>query len=229
MRILVVCSEYGDLAKTGGLADAVAGLSTALAGKGHDVRVLLPKYSHLPPAGAAAQQFTDPSGRSRFFALRTSSSPQVYLIELRSSAETAIYASDERDALRFLELSAGVPLLCAALDWHPDVFHCHDWQTALVPALPGTKEIAPTVLTLHNLGHQGAYAAGVLAGNPFADLTGFIDPRARRKRAINFLRIGIGAADALTTVSPTYAEEIRSRKHGMGLERAIAEIGRAHV
>ena len=221
MKILMVCSEFAGLAKTGGLADATAGLSGALAARGHDVRVLLPKYSHLPPPVVAVEAFTDASGRFRFLTWGTSSGPRFYLLDLRSSTENVIYAGDERDALRFLELSAAVPPLCAAVDWHPDVFHCHDWQTALVPALPGARVVAPAVLTLHNLGHQGAYGADVLAGNPFADLTRFVDARARRKRAINFLRIGIGAAAAITTVSRRYAKEICSPEQGMGLERVL--------
>jgi starch synthase len=227
MKILMVCSEFAPIAKTGGLADAVSGLSTALTDRGHDVRVLIPHYDHLATVAAAPAILVADSGGFRFHAWPfAGKGPRLYSVELVGSREPVIYTGDERDALRFLQLSVAALRFGDAIGWRPEILHSHDWQTGLVSALPGARELAPTVLTIHNMGHQGAYSAKVLAGNEFADLSKLVDPRARSRRAINYLRAGILSATEITTVSPTYAKEIQTRALGMGLHTVIAPRAR---
>jgi starch synthase len=221
MKILMVCAEYAPLAKTGGLADAARGLSTALASRGHDVRVLMPRYSHLPATGKGVEALADPAGKFRYIALPAASrAPRVYLLDLPELARGPIYTGDERDGSRFLKLADAAFGLVAALDWPPDVLHCHDWHAALVPVFQAVRPVAqaPAVLTLHNIGYQGVFPTRLLADHGYADLAPAIDGKAFSNGTVNFLRAGISSAAAITTVSPTYAQEVCTPAYGMGLD-----------
>src|SRR5690606_21083979 len=115
MRILMVTAELAPLAKTGGLGDAVAGLSAALAARGHDVRVLMPRYAHLPPPGMRLSP-VDANGLARLepapragatddrneAARRRNGAPAVTLLDLGALTGDAVYTADERDGYRFL-------------------------------------------------------------------------------------------------------------------------------
>jgi starch synthase len=127
---------------------------------------------------------------------------------------------------RFALLSRGAFQLCRALDWYPDVMHAHDWPAAMVPvclyAREGEGEFAETgsVLTIHNLGHQGVFPKEDFRHLPLSqDLyssAGFESPE-----GLNLLQAGIHNADILTTVSPTYAEEIQTPELGHGLDALL--------
>jgi starch synthase len=221
MRVLMVCSEFAPLAKTGGLADAVTGLADALAARGHDVRVLLPRYAHLATTAAPLRPIGH-TGRSEFREIdATAGHPRVYLLELGALTGEKIYTGDDRDAGRFLRLAAGALELGPALGWRPDILHCHDWHAALAPVLRpagGDGRGGRTVLTLHNVGYQGVFAAHVLDDYGRPELRGAIASDAQAGGDVNFLRAGLHAADIVTTVSPTYAREIRTPAFGMGLD-----------
>jgi starch synthase len=222
MKILSVCAEYAPYAKTGGLADAVTGLTDVLAARGHDIRVLLPRYAHLAPASQDAQRID--GEKFRYVALTArDKTPRVYLLELPELVSGGIYTGDDREAGRFLKLAEGAALLPAALDWQPDVLHCHDWHAALAPAFQAAHGLSvPTVLTLHNIGYQGVFRLKVLAQNGFASLEPLLPIDALAGGFVNFLRAGVTAAAAITTVSPTYAKEILTSEFGMGLEDLLA-------
>jgi starch synthase len=236
MKILMVCSEFAPWAKTGGLADAVAGLSQALCAGGHDVRVLLPRYAHLAaPRGSRhtvegrggpfvlteleSEQLAVDTGRQR-------GRPRVFLLELGELMADAVYTGDTRDLGRFLHLAAAAVALSAG-EWRPDVIHCHDWHTALTPVLQRLepRSSSPSVLTLHNVGYQGVFADTALRDQGFGWVEQVLPADARSGGYTNFLRAGIRAADRVTTVSPTYAEEIRQPAFGMGLEDVLTARG----
>jgi starch synthase len=236
MKILMVCSEFAPWAKTGGLADALAGLSDALCAGGHDVRVLLPRYAHL--AAPRGSRHTV-EGRGGPFVLteiepeqpagdadRQRGRPRIFLLELGELTADAVYTGDARDLGRFLHLSAAAVALSAG-DWRPDVIHCHDWHTALTPVLQRLepRSSAPNVLTLHNVGYQGVFADTALREQGFGWVEQVLPADARSGGYTNFLRAGVRAADRVTTVSPTYAEEIRLPEFGMGLEDVLAARG----
>lgn len=230
MNVLMVCAEFAPWAKTGGLADAVTGLSNALAAGGHDVRVLLPGYAHLPGAGATLRPL--PDGEGRYTELETGArngaAPRVYLLDLGTLTDPGVYTGDARDAGRFIMLASAALELPAVLDWQPDVLHCHDWHAALAPVLNGAAGgagVAPSVLTLHNVGYQGVFASTVLEEYAPPQLRPAIAPDALAGGDLNFLRAGVRAADVVTTVSPTYAAEIRTPAFGMGLEDALSARG----
>jgi starch synthase len=236
MKILMVCAEFAPWAKTGGLADAVAGLSDALCAGGHDVRVLLPRYSHLAPPRGLRHTV---EGRGGPFLLgeiepdllaehagRRRGRPRIFLLELGELTGDAIYAGDARDLGRFLHLAAAAVALSAE-GWRPDVIHCHDWHTALTPVLQHLepRSTAPCVLTLHNVGYQGLFADTALREQGFGWVEQVLPADASSGGYTNFLRAGIRSADRVTTVSPTYAEEIRHPEFGMGLEDVLAARG----
>jgi starch synthase len=236
MKILMVCAELAPWAKTGGLADAVAGLSNALSSGGHDVRVVLPRYPHLAaPRGTRhtvegrggpfllteiePDQLAEHAGRRR-------DHPRVFLLELGELAADTIYTGDEHDLGRFVHLSAAAVALSAD-GWRPDVVHCHDWHTALTPVLQRLepRSSARSVLTLHNVGYQGVFADTAMSEQGFGWVEQVLPADARSGGYTNFLRAGIRAADRVTTVSPTYAEEIRLPEFGMGLEDVLRARG----
>jgi len=239
MRILMISAEYAPFAKTGGLADMVTGLGKALVAAGHDVRVVLPDYagpaseadggSDLaiggPQVSPVALAGAHPAYTLR--QLAPAPGPRLYRIHAPEFfGSGAIYGGGELEARRFALLAHGALRLCTLLDWSPAILHCHDWHAALVPVLlrtgyraePVLRE-SSTVLTIHNIGYQGVFPgalaselgllAGATAAGPAADL--------------NFLREGILAADALTTVSPTHAAEILTPEYGMGLDAILRQ------
>ena len=246
MNILMVCSEFAPLAKTGGLADAVTGLSEALSARGHEVRVLLPKYAHLPlagmelkpagksgtkyrylevvPAASATAAGPPPRGAALGAKSRRGSAPRIYLLDLAELTPGGIYFGDERDAGRFIRLADAAVELADAIGWLPDILHCHDWHAALVPLVQRARDPRrpiPTVLSLHNIGYQGIFTDTVLAAYGLEEVRSVAAPDALVDDTINFLRAGLRAADVLTTVSPTYAGEIRTPEFGMGLEDVL--------
>jgi len=228
MKLLMVCSEFAPLAKTGGLADAVTGLSHALAERGHDVRVLLPKYAELQARGktltAPARLADRASHRYSAADVGKGERAKVYLLDLEELTADGVYTGDARDAGRFLSLCSAAAALPDALGWRPDVVHCHDWHAALAPAFFGASPDAPaTVLTLHNVGYQGVFPRSVLAESGAADVEEHLAPDAFADGYVNFLRAGLRAATRITTVSPTYAAEILTPEFGMGLEDILQE------
>ncbi len=228
MRILMVTAEYAPLAKTGGLADAVAGLSRALVANGHQVCVVLPCYAHLRNLAASAA--TGQTTAGTFHVLpRQHDEPEIRLYDTpRLYDDAAIYTGDDRDAARFIALSEAAAGLASESEFAPDVVHCHDWHAALVPALLKSRGTAAgdgpaVVLSLHNVGYQGVFGIHVLGDERYERLRALIRDDRDGEHTVNFLRTGIRAARSLTTVSPTYAHEVQSPEFGMGLEDVLSE------
>jgi starch synthase len=245
LKVLFVASECVPFAKTGGLGDVVGALPIALAERGHDVRVVLPRYrsamrheaTKLPaPLGV-------PLGYGEEFCAvwetrLQKSDARVYLLEQNHFYDRAGVYNDESgdfgdNVARFSFLSRGALRLCAALDFTPDIVHVHDWPTSLVPVYLNTIDRASpiaraaTVLTIHNLGYQGWFEKSAL---PATGL-GWDVWSARGLEAfdrLNFLKGGIYHSTIVSTVSPTYAKEIQTHEGGHGLDGALRERGR-HV
>ncbi len=239
LKILMVTSEVVPFAKAGGLGDMVAALSAELSRQGHDVRVVLPRYYSIDVA--RLQRFGGPLGvplgqREEWCAVYQSRLP---------GAEVPVYFLDHevlygRDGIygargepgfadnlqRFALLSRGAFQLCRVLNWFPDVMHSHDWPAAVVPVClyareqEGEFEATGSVLTIHNLGHQGVFPREEfrhLAVSPdLYSSAGFASPK-----GLNLLQAGIHNADVLTTVSPTYSQEIQTPALGCGLDALL--------
>jgi starch synthase len=234
MKILFATSEAQPLIKTGGLADVCGSLPVALKGLRHDVRLILPAYREaVERAGAlrlAAELFLDGHsqpvrllegqlGGSRVRLYLVDSPPHFYR---DGGPYTAPDGHDWPDnAQRFALFSRVVRALSLnqlGLGWRPEVVHCHDWQTGLVPALLAREAVRPrTVFTIHNLSYQG-----IFSWEKFQALR--LPPELWSMHAMefhgqfSFIKGGLVFADWLTTVSPTYAREICTPAYGYGLE-----------
>ena len=237
MKILFVASEGLPYSKTGGLADVVEALPKALVEMGHQVSVLLPRYHGNRVASTLVSSVTITLGEQvRFPSIAEGDSvagvryffiddPGYFDREQPYGDKSGEYPDN---AERFAEFSR-VAIEFAKRVLLPDVIHCHDWQTALVPALLRTQHAAdpavrslPVVLTIHNLAYQGIFPQSALrkAGLP-AQL--FAMDALEFYGKINFLKGGLLFADYLSTVSRRYAKEIQTPEYGAGLEGVIVQ------
>ncbi|HYM69791.1 MAG TPA: glycogen synthase GlgA [bacterium] len=241
LRVCVCTPEAAPLAKTGGLADAVGGLVRALADAGCDVRVVLPAYRAIDRSALGFRSIGAaeiPLGPSRldvrlFEGRLPDSRVPVYLIADDASFDRpGLYGEDGTDypdnLRRFTVYGRGVLALLRHLAWSPDVLHCHDWQTALLPVWLRVEPrdavlvATATLLTIHNLAYQGVFAADALP------LTGlgpdlFTPQGVEFFGNLNVLKGGLLFADLLSTVSEQYAKEIQTDAFGCGLDGVLRE------
>lgn len=231
LRVLAVASEMSPLVKTGGLADVVGALPGALAAEGVETRTLIPGYPEAIAAlgvGETVLSFDDlfggpawvHAGRLGASIVYTLVAPHLY------AREGGPYTNDKGvdypdNAFRFAALAwVGAQMAQGALaDFAPDVLHAHDWQAALAPAYlhySGRPRPA-TIVTIHNIAFQGQFAKELLS-----ELR--LPPESFRMEgveyygAIGFLKAGLQLCDRITTVSPSYAQEIETPEFGMGLD-----------
>lgn len=235
LRILFVSSEVAPFAKTGGLGDVSAALPRALRALGHDVRVVAPFYRRVRTSQHAFERALPPSelvlgGHRHVFAFQRAALPgsdvPVYFVDCPPLYDRAsIYTEEPDEPRRFALLGWAALKLCQYQQWAPDVVHVNDWPTALVPLTLKTMfawdrlfERTRTVLTIHNIGHQGGFPAHVVPDLGLADAADQLHQDLLREGRVNFLLHGVMYANAITTVSPTYAREITTTEHGVGLD-----------
>ncbi|HXM95992.1 MAG TPA: glycogen synthase GlgA [Candidatus Dormibacteraeota bacterium] len=235
MRILFVASEGLPFSKTGGLADVVEALPKALVAHGHEVAVVLPAYRGTKSSAVVMPSLTVPVGpRLRFPAIADGAlinGVRYYFVDDPAYFDRdGLYGGSAGDypdnAERYSEFCRAA-IEIAKHVWPADVIHCHDWQTALVPALlrssyaedPLVKGI-PVVFTIHNMGYHGLFPRDVLerAGIPAA----LYHPAGIEFfGSVNFLKGGLIYSDYLTTVSKKYAQEIQTAEFGHGLDGVV--------
>ena len=243
MDIAFVTTELAPFVKVGGLADVSAALPKALRGLGHSVTVIVPRFPSLEAQGLLlARRLTprrfalgDRDIEATLFDGRLASQVDLVVVDIPGLFDRAgVYGERGEDypdnALRFAAFSkAAAELLSdrAAGAQPVDVVHCNDWPTALLPtylraaaaekpALGGSR----VILTIHNVAHQGIFPRDVL---PLVGLgwDAFRIDGAEFYGRINLLKLGILSADAVTTVSSTYAAEIQTPEHGAGLDGVL--------
>ncbi|MFM7207682.1 MAG: glycogen synthase GlgA [Planctomycetaceae bacterium] len=241
MRVLEIASEAVPFAKTGGLADVAGALPDTLAGLGCDVSLVIPAYAEALGTGLPIEptgiEFDVPVGTGvrpvRILSCRREGQrAQVYLVandELFNRPTLYGGSSDYADnAERFIVFSRAAVELACRLGGAWDILHCHDWQTGLVPAyrrlLHGSHPAvanARSVMTIHNMAYQGLFWHWdmLLTG---IDWSHFTWREMEFYGQLNLLKTGIVFADAISTVSPTYAREIQSSPGGCGLEGLLA-------
>ncbi|APR81229.1 Glycogen synthase, ADP-glucose transglucosylase [Minicystis rosea] len=242
LKVLFVVSECVPFAKTGGLADVGGALPMALAARGHDVRVVLPRYqiTKKHPAERLPAPLAVPVGggeawcgvwETRF----PRSNARVYLLEHDALYDRdGIYGDKSGDfgdnLARYTLLSRGALQLCRYLDFLPDVIHAHDWQTALAPVYLNTLDAgtplarAASVFTIHNMGYQGWFSKEQLWQTRLGWEV-FHQRGLEAHDSINLLKGGIYHATLVTTVSPRYAREIQTSDGGEGLDGALRDRG----
>lgn len=231
LDVLAVVSEIFPLIKTGGLADVTGALPIALAAEGITVRSLVPGYPQVLGAldgGVVVARVNDLfGGEARIVAARAADL-ELFVIDAPHlfARDGDPYRGPHGDewpdnAYRFAALSRTAMLIAQGLvdGYQPDLLHAHDWQTGLVPAYLHYAGIQhpPTVMTVHNIAFQGSFPAYLLSplGLP---ANAFSIEGVEYYGNIGFLKAGLNFADRITTVSPTYAVEIRMPSGGVGLD-----------
>lgn len=237
MHVLSVASEAYPLVKTGGLADVVGALPAALAKHGVETTTLLPGYPAMAQAtrgGRIVHHWPDLLGtEARLIeaklgdnALLVLDAPRLYA---RSGGPYANEAGNDwpDNWQRFAALArAAAELAASHVDGYRfDLLHAHDWQAALAPAyLRALGATAKSVVTIHNIAFQGVFPAEVFPALGLPEDMWHIDG-VEYYGQVGFLKAGLALADRITTVSPTYAREIREEAFGMGLQGLIATRG----
>ncbi|HEY6872864.1 MAG TPA: glycogen synthase GlgA [Geobacteraceae bacterium] len=239
MKILFVASEVTPFAKTGGLADVAGSLPKELKRMGHDVRIILPFYSCVAQGGFAVSDSGQAIGVRLGTATETGVVRQtdldgipVYLLENgKFFRRDFLYGTPDGDypdnPQRFAFFCRGVLEFLRQTDFRPDVLHCHDWQTALVPILLRHEygddplfAARAVLFTIHNLAYQGLFPQDALEEMGL-DPSYFTIDRLEYYGSINLMKGAILTADLVTTVSESYCREIRTPELGCGLEGVL--------
>ena len=241
MRIVLAASELFPYVKTGGLADAVGALATALADKGHEVSVFVPGYRSLlehPEAAKAERKLQLKielgdqilSGEVRAFSPRPHLT--VYLICRDEFFDRRNpYGTGERDyednADRYIFFCKAAVETMRLADLQADIAHGHDWQAALFPLFLRDAErrhrhtlAIKTVFTVHNIAYQGVFPPAIFARTNLPEELNSVDGLEYYGQ-INLMKGGLLFADRITTVSPRYAVEIQTPEFGAGLEGVV--------
>jgi starch synthase len=237
MHIAFVASECVPFSKTGGLADVVGALPRALANLGHQISVYLPRYrqTKLPEARAVVRSITVPfDDRYRFCSVVSGGEQhgvKYYFVDYPPYFDRdALYGTPAGDypdnAERFALFSRAV-LEASKILGVPNVFHCHDWQSALVPVLlrtvygedPAFRDAGCT-FTIHNMGYQGLFPSEIL---PLLMLPWDLFTMSKMEffGQVNFLKGALVYSDFITTVSKKYSQEIQTSEYGFGLEGVL--------
>lgn len=228
MKILFVAAEATPLVKVGGLADVIGSLPKALNELGHDVRVMMPRYGMIdtarfavsPVMGSVKVQVMKSKKLVSLKGTELVGKVKVYLVDSDDfSGSTEVYG--KADIERFLLFCRAVFDMLPKVDWQPDIVHCHDWHTALVPMwLKQTSSRYATVFTIHNLAYQGILDDKFLSDFGLED-DWQLRPAGAPEAPLNFMSQGILWADIVTTVSESYAREILTPEYGMGLDHLL--------
>ncbi len=240
LRIVFVAPEGVPFSKTGGLADVVGALPRALVALGFDVDVILPRHRATPqgPMVDRARSVTLPLGAGfRFASIQdggASHGVRTYLVDCPEFFDRDGLYQDKATGLDYPDNHLRFAGFClAALEFikrmgpPPEIIHCHDWQTALVPVYLQRNYKSDlffydtrTVFTVHNVAYHGDFPHSALSEISLDDSV-FTSETLEYYSRVNFLKGGIVFADALTTVSPRYAGEIQTAEFGVGLEGVL--------
>lgn len=232
MKVLFAVSECVPFIKSGGLADVAGSLPKELKKLGTDVRVILPKY------GLIHEKFRAEMKRVKEFAVQLGWRSQYCGIETLEYDGVTFYFVDneyyfKRDSLyghyddgeRFSFFNRAVLEFIAEIEFYPDVIHCHDWHTGMIPFLLRTEYykrpgygLIRSVFTIHNLQFQGIFPREVLGELLQIDSCYFNEEQLEFYGMANFMKAALISADHITTVSPTYKEEIQTEYYGEKLD-----------
>jgi starch synthase len=236
LKVLHVAAEIAPYAKVGGLADVVSALTHEMATLGYESRALIPRYGCIAAQDdwvAAERPIQIHMGMNQTFAADVWHVPHgsgmIAFVDCpRFFGGPNIYWAGRDNSRRFALLSRACIDYCHQLGWIPDIIHCHDWHTALVPIYLNTTEAhsplgkAATVLSIHNLQHQGHAPIELPL---WANLPEEVahSHALNDGAGVNCFRGGLYHATKLVTVSPTYAREIQTPTYGCGLESVLIE------
>ena len=238
MRVLIAAPEAVHYAKTVGLADVAGALLKEFRLRGIDASLILPLYKSIKENftlhRTGVSLHINTAGKhidAGIWVTEKSSCPQAYFIECEALyGRPELYGTASGDysdnALRFAFFPRAVLETCIAMNIRPDVIHCNDWQTAMLPlylkAFYGKKYLGKTatLFTIHNLGYQGIFPASDIAHTGIG-WDYFTPEKLEFYGMLNFMKAGLLYADLLNTVSETYAKEILEKENGFGLDGVL--------
>lgn len=248
MNIVYLTTEAVPFAKTGGLADVCGALPARISALGHRAAVVMPAFQSIRKAGVPIEStdisFALPMNQQRLIGCRLLKSrlpdsdvPVWFIDQPQYFDRPTLYGTSEGDfpdnAERFAFFCRAAIAAIGRIGWTVDIVHCNDWQTGLVPALMranrsagaatktgGGLQSAASVLTIHNLAYQGNFSKQAFEWTGL-DWNHFNANEFEYYDQLNFLKTGIVTADMVTTVSPRYAQEIRTPQHGCGLNQVL--------
>lgn len=235
LKIAMIAAEAAPLAKTGGLGDVTSALASALRAAGHSVLLFMPGYARIDRAGCEPVpglddlEITLGTHRYRCRILRRNlpeTLTPVHLVDCPALyARQGIYCQDGDEHLRFLALTRAALEACRRAGYAPDIVHVHDWHAAFAPLWLKTLYRADpvlgrarSVLSIHNIGHQGSFSAAAVDVLGLGAQRRLLHQDDLAAGWINPLKHGVLYADAITTVSPSYAREIQTPEYGIGLD-----------
>ena len=239
MKVLFAASEAFPFCKTGGLADVLGSLPPALAENGDEVAVVLPLYGQIGDEWRhqmtyRSYVYVDLGWRHQYCGLFSTVYEGVtwYFLDNEQYFRRGGLYGEFDDGERFAFFSKAVVDLLPALDWMPDVIHCNDWQTALVPIY--LKDVATrweavrpikTVFTIHNIEYQGRFGRDTMT-DVFSLHEGWWDDGTIQMDGdVNLMKGAMMVADAVTTVSPTYAAQLHDPYYAHGMAGMVDRIG----
>ncbi len=235
IKVLFAASEVDPFAKTGGLADVAASLPKALKGIGQDVRVIMPKYRNIP------QEYSERMEKVGYIYVNISwKNEYCGILKLEHGGVTCYFLDNEHyfgrdgyygyddEAERFAFFSKALIEVLPVIGFKPDIIHCNDWQTGVVSLLLKAKYMGvdfyrnmKTVCTVHNLKYQGIFPKEVLGELLGLGWEYFTPDGIEFYDNINYLKAGLVYSDIITTVSRTYAEEIKTDFFGERLNNVL--------
>ena len=239
MQIVFASAECAPFVKTGGLGDVAGSLPSALVRAGAEVIVMVPKYATIKDEyKAQMEHFSD------FYVSLGWRNEYCGLEKLEHDGVTYMFIDNERyfardypygfydDGERFAFFSKAVIDLLPSLDWMPDVLHCNDWQTALVPiylkdVATRWPEVRPirTVFTIHNIEYQGRFGSDTVDQLFGLDRGWYDDGTLQMDGDVNLMKGAMLMADAVTTVSPTYAAQLHDPAYAEGMASVVDMVG----
>ena len=242
MKIAFVSTECVPYAKTGGLADVAGSLPAELAELGCDVKIFIPKYSLIDEGGHGLKYGWEIGempirigGIIRSVHIHQSKLPgtniDVYFVDCpHYFYRHIIYTNDPDEDERFILFSKAVVETLQRLQWAPDVIHCNDWQTGLLPLFIKDNyswdrlfDQTATLFTIHNIGYQGLFSKSVMVSAEIRGSLFYPGGLIEQDGGVSFMKAGISFADIINTVSNTYAHEILTPEYGAGLEASLQQ------
>lgn len=235
LKILFVASEVAPFAKTGGLADVAGSLPQAIREEGHDVRVVLPEYGQISDRYIKRLEHvlhfrTNVVWRNEYVGinrLENEGVPTYFVDNKNYFHRSSFYENSDKD-VQFAYFARAVLEMLPHLDFKPDIIHCNDWQTGPISLMLEDNyrqyefyRDIKTVFTIHNLRYQGHFLPRVVQDVLGVDSGHWQEGNIRHNGLVNYMKTGIMYADKITTVSKTYAREIKTPYFGEELDYAL--------
>jgi len=243
MKVCFVTSECVPYIKTGGLADVSGSLPLSLHENNTDVKIFLPLYDKIDREKHKLVKIEELSG-DNVSILNIKHSYDVYYTKHHDKVDTyfidcpfyysrgVVYTSDEDENERYILFQQAVLKSLQKLLWGPDVIHCNDWQSSLIPSMLKLQyawdklfQNTKTLLSIHNIGYQGTFPSDSVLKAGFGESLYVLGGPFEFNGYANFLKAGIYYSDIVSTVSPTYAKEIQTPEFGSGLDGVLRSRG----